>query len=126
MSAAPTSHCLPKACEITLRGLEATEGQVTDVITARCELPPQKHLLQYWLDYRGPGEEFTPLTPRIASEWRIPTASGFSRTVTAPCLRGHYRTHYTVTGVGPGEDPIPFEVEGVGKVRFFDVEDCAR
>lgn len=113
--------CAPKACGVALRGLEAVEGQVVDVLTVRCDPPPQSHLLQYWIEYRGVGDEFDRLTPRAVSDYEIPKPS-YTRTVAAPCVKGYYRTHYSATGHGP--DGIPFDFESAGRVRFFDTDDC--
>ncbi|HEU0090083.1 MAG TPA: hypothetical protein VFQ77_20930 [Pseudonocardiaceae bacterium] len=112
------------ACGVSLRGLTIEKGLVTDVLTVTCNPRPQEHLLQYWLDYKGPGDEYSRRTPRALSEYRIPGPKGFSRTVSAPCVKGYYRTHYTATGTGP--DGIPFDFEDTGWPKFFDVDDCDR
>lgn len=85
------------------------------MLTVTCSPQPQEHLLQYWLDYKGPGDEYSRLTPHAISaisEYRIPGPKGFSRTVTGPCVKGYYRTHYITTGTGP--DGIPFDIEDTG------------
>lgn len=98
-------------------------SHVTDVITVACIPSPKEHLLQYWLDYKGPGDEYSRLNLRAAGEYRIPGSDGFSRTITGPCLKGSYRTHYTATGTGP--DGVPFDIEDIGWSKLFDVDDCA-
>jgi len=60
----------------------------------------------------------SPRNQRVQNPW----PKGFSRTVTGPCLKGYYRTHYIATGTGP--DSILLGIEDTGWPKLFDVEDC--
>lgn len=129
-----TSECdppAPKACSVSLRGLQVENGMVTDIVTPTCKKDklPLRHVIEVYLDYRGPGDEFTPLSPKHIVKPGIPDEKGFDINVTGECVKGYYRTHYHVSGKGPPLDDgpggsIPFEYEDTGWPTFFDVEDC--
>lgn len=123
---ASTGQCTPapqKECGVELRGLEVHHGRVTDTLTVWCSKRPQEHLFQYWLDYKGPSDEFTRLSLRVPSVYDIPSVEGYTRTVSADCVKGWYQTHYVATGVSSAG--IAFDFESTGWRKFFDVEDCA-
>lgn len=130
-AATTTSECgaeLEKACTVLFRGLEIENGQVTDVLTPICDVPPQTHKINAWIEYKNIGE-WSPLGPRSVLALTIPDKTGFPIKVTAPCLEGAYRSGYHVTGRGPAlpDNPRgkPFEDQDYGwTMRIYSVGDC--
>lgn len=107
-TASTTSKCGPplsKACSVALRGLQVENGLVTDVVTPTCDNDrlPLSHVIEVYLDYRGPGDEFMPLNPRHIVKPGVPDEKGFDIVVTGECVKGYYRTHYHVSGKGEGK-----------------------
>jgi hypothetical protein len=121
-----------RVCEVDTRGVQVTEdGQrVTDIVTARCNVPPVEHRIDAWLEYKTSvwGEGRMPRFP----EWStvIPDAEGVSVRVWLPCREGYYRAVWRTTGRGPAmaDHPrgIPFdELDGDMGSTHVDAAECA-
>ncbi|MGQ0773901.1 MAG: hypothetical protein ACT4NY_05705 [Pseudonocardiales bacterium] len=119
---------LPKACALSFQGIHVQAGEVRDVVTPTCDLPPRQHVLHAWMEYKAIGE-YSPLGRRQVVSRAIPDRTGFPVPVSAgTCAQGWYRAVVHVDGVGPSTtaDPegLPFDVTETGREKFITAQDC--
>lgn len=89
----------PKACQIDTRGIRVEHRLVADLVTARCDPKPLKHIFEVWLEYRGSsGEPWIDGGPHQFGR-TIPDAAGYTlRAEGHTCVAGQWRTHWHAYG----------------------------
>lgn len=126
---ASPAGCTPvaKACDLSFQGIYIEAGEVWDVVTVTCELPPAEHYIQAWMEYK-PFDEYSSYGRHVATR-KIPDKTGFQLKVHSTCVEGSFRAKAHVEGRGPVtvEHPegIRFDFEDTGWPEYITAEECA-
>lgn len=113
-----------KPCEATflpngeLTGI-TTGASIKATLWVRCTTPPTEHHLTLQIEVKRKSQWLNYGDPRAID--KIPPTIYQPMLVTAPCVPGTYRLHWTVTGSLRGE---PFTGSAVGDGKDVHAHDC--